>query len=96
MWLHSLTEEFEKRQRALAKELRKSRWWKEQLVNAKCFYCQRDLEAPEITMDHVLPIAKGGQSTKGNVVVACKTCNTQKSHLTIFEWEEYLKKAKGP
>jgi 5-methylcytosine-specific restriction endonuclease McrA len=93
-----LDEEFEKRQRALAKELRKSRWWQEQLQKPCCFYCNRMLTPQEATMDHVLPISQGGQSTKGNVVIACKTCNTKKSSLTIFEWEEYLnteKKSRG-
>ncbi|MEZ4578779.1 MAG: HNH endonuclease [Desulfobacterales bacterium] len=29
-------------------------------------------------MDHIVPISKGGQSTKNNVVPCCKTCNSEK------------------
>jgi 5-methylcytosine-specific restriction endonuclease McrA len=29
-------------------------------------------------MDHVIPLARGGRSTKGNLVPCCKACNTRK------------------
>ena len=41
-------------------------------------------------MDHVVPLIRGGKSTKGNVVPACKVCNNKKKHLLPSEWEEYL------
>jgi hypothetical protein len=41
-------------------------------------------------MDHIAPIVRGGKSTKGNVVPACKECNTRKKYLFPVEWEEYL------
>lgn len=41
-------------------------------------------------MDHIVPIARGGRSTKSNVVTACKTCNNKKKQLLPMEWEEYL------
>jgi 5-methylcytosine-specific restriction protein A len=44
----------------------------------------------ELTMDHIVPIARGGRSTKGNVVPACKSCNTKKKQLLPMEWEDYL------
>ncbi len=30
-------------------------------------------------MDHVIPVARGGTSTKGNVVPACLACNQSKA-----------------
>jgi 5-methylcytosine-specific restriction protein A len=42
-------------------------------------------------MDHIVPIARGGRSKKGNVVTACKSCNTAKKQLLPMEWEAYLK-----
>jgi 5-methylcytosine-specific restriction endonuclease McrA len=36
-------------------------------------------------MDHVVPVARGGRSTKGNVVASCKPCNTSKKLLTPAE-----------
>ena len=31
-------------------------------------------------MDHLVPLARGGKSSKGNVVPACKSCNTNKKY----------------
>jgi 5-methylcytosine-specific restriction endonuclease McrA len=33
-------------------------------------------------MDHVVPLARGGRSTKGNSVVCCKDCNNKKKYFT--------------
>jgi len=41
-------------------------------------------------MDHVVPLTRGGKSTKRNVVPACKECNNKKKYLLPIEWEEYL------
>jgi 5-methylcytosine-specific restriction endonuclease McrA len=41
-------------------------------------------------MDHLVPIARGGRSIAGNVVPACKDCNSKKKYLLPMEWEEYL------
>jgi 5-methylcytosine-specific restriction endonuclease McrA len=42
-------------------------------------------------MDHLVPVARGGKSTKGNVVPACKPCNNKKKQLLPMEWDAYLK-----
>ncbi len=42
-------------------------------------------------MDHVVPIARGGRTTKGNVVTCCKACNSAKKNLLPMEWDQYLK-----
>lgn len=45
--------------------------------DGRCVYCG---EKPErITMDHVVPISKGGNHTASNVVPACGPCNSAKS-----------------
>ena len=36
-------------------------------------------------MDHVIPVARGGRSVRGNVVPACRACNRTKRHLTPAE-----------
>ena len=41
-------------------------------------------------MDHIVPIARGGKSLKGNLVPACKECNNQKKQLLPLEWEAFL------
>ena len=79
-----------KRERRKARELRQSQWWKRKCARGICFYCQCRFPARELTMDHVVPIARGGRSTKGNLVPACKDCNNQKKQLLPMEWEAYL------
>jgi 5-methylcytosine-specific restriction endonuclease McrA len=80
-----------KREKAKARELRNSQWWKRRRSIGICHYCGRKFKPSELTMDHIVPIGRGGKSTKGNVVPACKECNTKKKYLLPIEWEEYLK-----
>jgi 5-methylcytosine-specific restriction endonuclease McrA len=83
-----------KRERRKARELRASQWWKRRLAKGVCHYCTRPTPPRELTMDHMVPIARGGRSTKGNVVPCCKECNTAKKQLLPMEWEQYLKNVK--
>jgi len=84
-----------KRERGKARELRSSQWWKRKLAKGVCYYCGCSFLPKELSMDHIVPIARGGRTTKGNVVPACKSCNTAKKNLLPMEWEEYLKKARS-
>jgi len=79
-----------RREKTKARDLRASQWWKRRLAKGICYYCGRRVPANELTMDHVVPIARGGRSVKGNVVPACKPCNNKKKHLLPMEWEAYL------
>ncbi|MBI3805793.1 MAG: HNH endonuclease [Nitrospirae bacterium] len=80
-----------KREKAKARALRNSQWWKRRRSNGICHYCGRKFKPTELTMDHIVPIGRGGKSTKGNVVPACKECNTNKKYMLLMEWEAYLK-----
>lgn len=79
-----------RRERHKARELRQSEWWKRCCAKGKCFYCRRSFPSQELTMDHIVPLSRGGRSTKGNVVPCCKTCNTNKKQLLPMEWEVCL------
>jgi len=78
------------RQRERARALRQSQWWKRRLSVGICHYCGARVGARALTMDHVVPLVRGGKSSRGNVVPACKACNTKKQSLLPLEWEEYL------
>jgi 5-methylcytosine-specific restriction enzyme A len=80
-----------KRERAKARELRESQWWKRRLAKGLCHYCGRSALPRELTMDHIVPVSRGGKTTKGNVVACCKECNNAKKQLLPMEWEDYLK-----
>jgi len=43
-----------------------------------CQYCNKKLTYNSITVDHVIPKCKGGQTTWKNCVVCCKQCNRNK------------------
>ncbi|MBT8339969.1 MAG: HNH endonuclease [Desulfatitalea sp.] len=73
-----------------ARELRASQWWKRQRAKGRCHWCRAQVSTDELTMDHIVPLARGGKTTKGNVVPCCKTCNTRKKQLLPMEWEAYL------
>ena len=73
------------REKQKAKELRQSQWWKNQVAKGICHYCGKKFSPDALTMDHVLPIVRGGKSAKGNVVPCCKQCNNEKKYLTPAE-----------
>ncbi|MBI5408715.1 MAG: HNH endonuclease [Nitrospirae bacterium] len=77
-----------------ARELRKTQWWKRKRAEGKCYYCGKEASPQELTMDHIVPVIRGGKSAKNNVVPACKECNNKKKHSLPIEWEEYLKRLK--
>jgi 5-methylcytosine-specific restriction endonuclease McrA len=79
-----------KRERRKARELRQSPWWKRKCARGICYYCGNRVPAKELTMDHIVPIARGGRTTKGNLATACKDCNNKKKQLLPMEWEAYL------
>jgi len=87
---YNLSEEDIRRERRKARELRQSQWWKRKCAKGACHYCRRPTPPKELTMDHIVPIARGGKTTKGNVVPCCKACNNQKKQLLPIEWEAYL------
>src|SRR5512147_2490843 len=78
-----------------ARELRRSRWWAEKIARGICQYCAGKFPAAELTMDHVVPLTRGGKSNRGNLVPACKECNSRKKYLLPMEWDEYLNGIKG-
>lgn len=89
-FISEVSEEEVKRERAKARELRKSQWWKRKRSEGICHFCRRRFPPKELTMDHIVPLIRGGKSTKGNVVPACKDCNNKKKHMLPLEWQEYI------
>ncbi len=73
------------RERRKAREMRKQGWWKRRVAGGICNYCQQAVTPETATMDHIVPLARGGRSTKGNVVLSCSVCNAQKQLDTPFE-----------
>ncbi len=60
-------------------------WWatlKE--FDYRCAYCLRKMQ--RLTKDHVIPLHRGGNHTKSNIVPACKRCNSSKGTNLLEEW----------
>lgn len=74
-----------KREREKARQLRQTDWWRAKLQKGVCHYCGRQVGAANLTMDHVVPVARGGTSTRGNCVPCCKDCNSRKGAYTPAE-----------
>jgi len=87
---YDLSEDDLRREKARARELRKTQWWKRRLARGRCHYCGQAIPARELTMDHVVPLSRGGRSIKANVVPACKACNVKKKQSLPMEWDDYL------
>lgn len=85
-----------KRERARARELRASQWWKRRISDGVCYYCRRTVGIRVLSMDHIVPLGRGGRSVHGNVVPACKDCNTRKQSLLPVEWQDYLARLSQP
>ena len=84
-----------KKERGKSRELRKSRWWQNRLALGCCHYCGAGFAPEDLTMDHLVPISRGGKASRNNVVTACKDCNSRKKYLLPIEWEEYCNLSKS-
>lgn len=82
-WIHIESDgEHILREKSKAKALRKTNWWKKKIAEGLCYYCKTKFHPQDLTMDHKIPLSRGGKSTKGNIVVACRNCNQMKKYYT--------------
>ena len=61
-----------KKEREKAQKLKKSQWWRNKISLGLCHYCGQKFSPDMLTMDHVVPVERGGKSVPGNVVPSCK------------------------
>ncbi len=74
-----------RRERQKARQLRASPWWKRKRAAGICRHCGGKFAPSELTMDHLVPVIRGGKSVKGNLVPSCKACNNERKHRLPFE-----------
>lgn len=53
--------------------------------SSTCYLCGRILEINEVTLDHVVPLARGGSHINENLRVACRSCNGRKKDKLLSE-----------
>ncbi len=84
-----MTEEDIIKERKKARVLRKTRWWRKKCASGRCFYCGRFVGSSNLTMDHLVPLSRGGRSLRANLVPACKECNNRKRNDLAFEQDVF-------
>jgi len=55
--------------------------------NGSCAYCSKN--DVKLTVEHMLPLSRGGKHCFANVILACTTCNFNKHNKTLEEWLEH-------
>lgn len=55
-----------------------------QRFDGRCAYCGATAES----WDHIVPVSKGGQTSMGNIVPACLSCNSSKHDRDLLNWAQ--------
>ena len=55
-----------------------------------CAHCGKPIEFTEATLDHIIPLSKGGINTRDNYAILCEPCNKAKTNY-IIDPEYYFK-----
>jgi 5-methylcytosine-specific restriction endonuclease McrA len=55
-----------------------------------CQYCGEAYPPGELTLDHVVPRSRGGNSTWENLVACCHECNRQKGNRLLSEIDDMI------
>lgn len=70
-----------------------NRKYKKEIINKKypvCYLCGKEInKIRDLSMDHVIPLSKGGKSTNENLKPTHKKCNQKKADMLL---EIYLRK----
>jgi len=65
-----------------------------QREGGRCFYCRRVLRPGAWSLDHVVPVARGGSDVFSNVVSCCLRCNSEKALTPADEFLRQLRHMK--
>ena len=66
-----------------------------------CAYCRRQTALPAFhanreriraTLDHRVPLSRGGAMRGDNLVLACNKCNNEKGDMLPDEWRDFMKR----
>ncbi len=64
--------------------------------NNLCWYCGKELPPTQLTKDHVFPRSKGGKNDMDNIIMVCKSCNSSKGNMDLFQWYAEVRKEWPP
>jgi len=58
------------------------------LLSQPCYQCGSMVQ---LSIDHVIPLSRGGSHGIGNLATLCRKCNSSKGSKLLIEWKYYLK-----
>ena len=59
-------------------------------TGCKCGHCGKTLTVQESTVDHIIPVYKGGLNDEFNLIALCHDCNEEKSSF-LYDVMDYYK-----
>ena len=54
--------------------------------NGRCGICGSPVNFDDMTVDHIIPLSRGGTNAMDNLRLACRTCNRSKGNLSDEEF----------
>lgn len=58
-----------------------------------CYYCGKEIIfSKDLTVDHLIPVSRGGKTVEENLAICCYQCNQEKANMTEEEYKLYLNK----
>ncbi len=60
-----------------------------------CHWCCTKLDRINLTIDHVIPLSRGGEHCPDNLVACCDTCNKSKGAKLVEDWLPQLRTKVG-
>jgi len=70
-----------------------SKWQVFYKNRGKCIYCEQefsDIHDPRFTIEHLIPVSKGGPDKLSNVFPCCKKCNMSRGNMSLGQWLLFL------
>ena len=63
--------------------------------SAVCPYCNREFPVGQLTVDHIIPLSRGGQHIPENLTLACRPCNFSKGSRMLMTADGKLPTRRG-
>lgn len=61
----------------------------------RCYFCRKCLDSGG-EWDHKIPISRGGNNSRKNMLLVCRTCNRDKHSKTDLEYIDWMKQRGRP
>jgi len=60
--------------------------WLTELEDKWCPICHTRLWSNNTSLDHIIPISKGGNNSKLNLILMCKDCNYKRANTDFYRF----------